>query len=156
MTFPLPSIFRPLSTSGSRIAQRVCRIVGAGVRPVSLDQRRLVRLKRWCGAPDPRVALTAAEKEKPAAKTKERPLPRDDEMPFPGFLFGIDPERAGPEREIYSQKCAYCRAWPGDELGKITPVGGVQTDPFRNASFSHEPATNFSKTALDQWWAFFH
>ena len=163
-TADFPSIWNQGSRVGMRIhwdgnndsvfERNITAAFGAGARPVSLDQDRLIRLMRWCGASDPRIKLTPEETKRHIAEARAHPFPKPGQMPVPGFPFPVNPALVSAGRKVYDQNCASCHAWSGDLVGKVTPQALVKTDPFRCDSFSSDLATNFSTLGLEQWWAF--
>lgn len=95
--------------------------LGAGVTPVTIDHRRLERVKNWIW-----------------------------EQPPPPYPYAIDGVRAARGRELYQAQCVQCHAdhrfkdgvIEGKGVGTVVPIQEIGTDPYRLNSYTYVFASN--------------
>lgn len=64
----------------------------------------------------------------------------------PAYPFAVDAALAAKGKAIYANSCASCHSVAGAEIGKITPIQEIQTDPGRLNSYTYELASNQNLT----------
>jgi hypothetical protein len=102
--------------------------LGAGATPDSLDDGSLQRVKAWIL-----------------------------DLPAPPFPIGrINPERAAVGQRIYEDQCAACHALDGAQVGKVTPLAEIGTDPGRLNSFTPQLAQAMNTLGQGHPWKFSH
>jgi mono/diheme cytochrome c family protein len=75
----------------------------------------------------------------------------------PVYPSSVDATRAARGLVIYEQAgCASCHAPNGRDIGKITAVQVLQTDPQRKNLFSEQMVANFDKVGSGYSWQFSH
>jgi len=75
----------------------------------------------------------------------------------PGFpTERIDPTLASLGKELYLQHCAACHAPGGSNVGQVTPLEDIGTDPERLNSFSSELAARMNTLGAGRSWQFTH
>ena len=102
--------------------------IGAGATPDSIDLASLDRVAAW--------ALDLKPPPFPAAR--------------------IDAARAEKGRPLYEAACARCHALNGAEVGQVTPVAAVGTDPERLNSFTAVLAERMNTLGTGRPWKFSH
>ena len=102
--------------------------IGAGATPDSLDLASLDRIAAW--------ALDL----KPPAFPVER----------------INAATAEKGRPLYEAACAHCHALNGADVGQVTPVAAVGTDPERLNSFTAALAERMNTLGTGRPWKFSH
>ena len=102
--------------------------IGAGATPESLDLASLDRIAKW---------------------TLELPPP-----PFPAGR--IDRARVDLGRRTYETACGQCHAFSGSQVGQVTAVADVGTDPERVRSFTAELAAKMNTLGTGTPWKFSH
>jgi mono/diheme cytochrome c family protein len=102
--------------------------IGAGASPDSLDLASMKRIEDWI--------LTL----QPLAFPNDR----------------IAPALAATGKAIYQQQCASCHTVGGAQVGKVTPLPGVGTDPQRLNSFTAELAQKMNTIGAGKPWHFSH
>jgi hypothetical protein len=65
------------------------------------------------------------------------------QLPPPKFPFPVDPARAERGAAIFQANCADCHAFGSPNVGKVTPITAVATDPHRLKSFTPGLVTAF-------------
>ena len=65
------------------------------------------------------------------------------ELPPPKFPFPVDAAKAQRGAAIFQANCADCHAFGSANVGKVTPIAAVATDPHRLASFTPGLVTAF-------------
>ncbi len=102
--------------------------IGAGASPASLDLAGMKRIEDWIlDLPPPRF---------PAAR--------------------IDQGRAQAGERLFQTNCAQCHALDGRDVGQVTPLSAVGTDPERLRSFSPELAQRMNTLGTGYPWKFSH
>ncbi len=91
---------------------------GTGATPATLDRERIKRIEDWLLTREP-----------------------------PGYPYPINPTLLGKGAVIYKQYCAGChgvngRNFEGQEVGKVTLIQQINTDPHRLDSYTHDLAVN--------------
>jgi mono/diheme cytochrome c family protein len=81
--------------------------MGAGAYPTTLDIPRIQRVAAWCRTLRP-----------------------------PDYPFAVDDAAAAKGKPIYDQHCKSCHSFSGTEVGKVTPIDEIRTDPHRFNSAS--------------------
>lgn len=102
--------------------------IGAGATPDSLDLPSLARVEDWI------LDL------RPPAYPPDR----------------IDHARASEGRRVFDQACASCHANDGPNIGRVTDIADVATDPERLNSFTPELAARMNTIGKGRPWAFRH
>jgi hypothetical protein len=95
--------------------------LGAGVTPVTIDHRRLERVKNWIW-----------------------------EQPPPPYPYALDTAKAARGRELYQTQCLQCHAdhrfkdgvIAGKGVGTVVPIADIGTDPYRLNSYTYAFASN--------------
>jgi mono/diheme cytochrome c family protein len=100
--------------------------IGAGATPDSLDLPSMARIEEWL-----------LDLEPPA---------------FPPSR--IDRARAAEGENVFAQACARCHAVDGAQIGQVTDLAEVATDPERLHSFTPELATRMNTIGRGKPWAF--
>ena len=108
--------------------RNISAALGAGATEESLDHPSLERIANWIWDLQPPQ------------------FPRDR----------IDPARAAAGQGIYQAECASCHAFDGQNVGQVTPIGEVGTDPERLNSFSPELAAKMNTYGTGRPWRFSH
>jgi hypothetical protein len=111
--------------------------LGAGVTPVTIDHAALARVKQW--------TLT---------------------LPPPEYPFAVDPALAARGEALYHAHCASCHAdvrfrstgfvAPDWQVGRVVPLGEVDTDPGRWRSYTFLFASNQYSLYPDSKYRFTH
>jgi mono/diheme cytochrome c family protein len=102
--------------------------IGAGATPDSLDLASLDRIAQW------------------ALDLKAPPFPADR----------IDTARVEQGRALYQASCARCHAADGANVGQVTPIAEVGTDPERANSFTPALAERMNTLGSGRPWKFSH
>jgi hypothetical protein len=102
--------------------------IGAGATPKSLDLPSMARIEEWI--------LDLRPPAFPAAR--------------------IDTALAASGAGLYKQACASCHAPDGASVGRVTPIGDVQTDPQRLESFTSALAVQMNTVGEGYPWRFSH
>jgi RoxA-like, cytochrome c-like/Cytochrome C oxidase, cbb3-type, subunit III len=102
--------------------------IGAGATPDSLDVPALARIEDWI--------LDLKPPPYPAAR--------------------IDATRAARGRPIYANNCASCHDLGAPEVGQVTPLDKVGTDPERVNSFTKELSVKMNTLGEGKPWRFSH
>lgn len=63
----------------------------------------------------------------------------------PAYPFPINKDAAQRGQGLYEQNCAKCHSFQGQDVGGVTPVAEVGTDPHRLQSFTQSLVDNFHK-----------
>jgi len=63
-------------------------------------------------------------------------------LPPPAYPYEINQELAAVGKPIYENTCASCHAFGGSQIGKVTPIKEIGTDPGRLDSYTYEFASN--------------
>ena len=87
--------------------------LGAGVTPVTVDHPRLERVRNWIWT-----------------------------LPPPKYPYKIDPVLAAKGRDLYADHCGSCHDFDGSEVGRVEPIGEINTDPRRLNSYTYIFAAN--------------
>lgn len=168
--------------------------LGAGVTPISLDMKRMLRVARWIGSPPPPNPAYQGVFRRQAQHGADKFQPFHDEMPIPNYPFKVDTILANKGRLLFREYCAHCHGdWsqatsstnstsvtpantsienanpeievvvskltqsstvPG--LGKVLPIGDIDTDPARLDSYTESLQANQNQLGSGQWWRFTH
>ena len=94
--------------------------LGAGVTPVTVDHPRLERVRNWIWT-----------------------------LPPPKYPYEIDPVLAAKGRDLYADHCGSCHDFDGSEVGRVEPIGEINTDPRRLNPipiYSPPTSTRFTRT----------
>jgi hypothetical protein len=102
--------------------------IGAGATPDSLDLESMRRIENWI------LDL------KPPAYPASR----------------IDQARASDGRRVWEQACASCHSVESPQIGQVTTLGNVGTDPERLNSFNAELARGMNTIGEGRPWRFHH
>src|SRR5262245_55763713 len=102
--------------------------IGAGATPDSLDLKAMARIEDWI------LDL------KPPAYPSER----------------IDTARAERGRAVYAKDCASCHDFGAKDVGQVTPLETVGTDPERVNSFTKELTVKMNTLGEGKPWRFSH
>ncbi|HJR75675.1 MAG TPA: hypothetical protein VJ805_01845 [Nitrospiraceae bacterium] len=91
---------------------------GTGATPATLDRARIRRIEEWLSTREP-----------------------------PAYPYPINQTLAAKGGSIYKQYCAGChgangRSFEGQEVGKVTPIQQINTDPHRLDSYTQDLAVN--------------
>lgn len=100
--------------------------IGAGATPGSLDLASLARVEEWI--------LDLRPPEYPAHR--------------------IDRARAREGRRVFEQACASCHASDGPNIGRVTDIAEIGTDPERLHSFTPDLAARMNTIGKGREWAF--
>ena len=70
-------------------------------------------------------------------------------------IFGIDQAQAQKGKPVYEEYCAEChgrdgRSFEGKNVGFVTPIGEIRTDPYRLNNYTETLALNMATTYADQ------
>jgi hypothetical protein len=101
--------------------------LGAGVTPVTVDHPRLERVRNWIWT-----------------------------LPPPKYPYEIDPVLAAKGRDLYSDHCGSCHDFDGSEVGRVEPIGEINTDPRRLNSYTYTFAANQYTLYPDSKYRFVH
>ncbi|MDH4066932.1 MAG: c-type cytochrome, partial [Acidobacteriota bacterium] len=102
--------------------------IGAGATEESIDLASLDRVAEW--------TLDLEPPAYPAAR--------------------IDRAKADAGRSVYDAACASCHAFGGAQVGQVTPLEQVGTDPERVQSFTAELAAKMNTLGTGRPWRFSH
>jgi mono/diheme cytochrome c family protein len=101
--------------------------LGAGVTPVTIDHKRLGRVRDWIWT-----------------------------LPPPKYPFPVDPVLAARGDKLYEQHCADCHAFDGSRTGRVQPIVEIATDPHRLNSYTLLFAANQYTLYPDSRYRFTH
>jgi hypothetical protein len=101
--------------------------LGAGVTPVTIDHKRLTRVRDWIWT-----------------------------LPPPKYPFPVDPVLAAKGDKLYERHCADCHAFDGSRTGRVQPIAEIATDPHRLNSYTLEFAANQYTLYPDSRYRFTH
>jgi hypothetical protein len=101
--------------------------LGAGVTPVSIDLPRIGRIEDWLW-----------------------------DLPPPPYPWAIDRVLATRGEPLYRQYCASCHDFDGPEVGRVTPIDLIGTDPARLESHTYVLVLNQSTLYAGYDWRFRH
>jgi hypothetical protein len=101
--------------------------LGAGVTPVTVDHPRLERVRNWIWT-----------------------------LPPPKYPYEIDPVLAAKGRDLYADHCGSCHDFDGSEVGRVEPIGEINTDPRRLNSYTYIFAANQYTLYPDSKFRFVH
>jgi hypothetical protein len=101
--------------------------IGAGATPDSLDVPALARIEEWIM-----------------------------DLKAPPYPARIDAARAGRGRALYAKDCASCHDLGASEVGQVTPLDKIGTDPERVNSFTKELAVKMNTLGEGKPWRFSH
>jgi RoxA-like, cytochrome c-like len=101
--------------------------LGAGVTPVTVDHPRLERVRNWIWT-----------------------------LPPPKYPYKIDPVLAAKGRDLYADHCGSCHDFDGSEVGRVEPIGEINTDPRRLNSYTYIFAANQYTLYPDSKYRFVH
>jgi hypothetical protein len=90
--------------------------LGAGVTPVSIDLRSITRIEDWI---------------------------RNVLQP-PAYPYPVNAALAAKGAVIYKEQCSHCHAFEGTDVGQVTALSEINTDPSRLNSFTYELAANMN------------
>jgi hypothetical protein len=102
--------------------------LGAGITPVTMDLRSMTRVENWL---------------------------RDTLQP-PSYPYTIDRTAAGQGASIYAAHCAGCHAFDGAQVGQVTPISDIGTDPHRLDSFTYDFSANMNSLFVGTPYRFSH
>jgi len=101
--------------------------LGAGVTPATIDLDRLKRIEDWL------LDLKA-----------------------PAYPYAVNQSLASKGEAIYKQNCASCHDFAGAQVGHVTPIEEIGTDPHRLNSYTYTLATNQNLLYAGYPWRFSH
>lgn len=101
--------------------------LGAGVTPASIDIASLVRIQEWLL-----------------------------DFKAPAYPYAVNQNLATKGEAIYQQKCAGCHAFNGAQIGQVSPINEIGTDPYRLNSYTYTLATNQNQMYAGYPWRFSH
>lgn len=101
--------------------------LGAGVTPVTVDHRRLQRVRNWIWT-----------------------------LPPPKYPYEIDPMLAAEGQQLYARQCASCHDFDGSQVGRVEPIDKIATDPHRLHSYTYIFAANQYTLYPDSKYRFTH
>jgi len=101
--------------------------LGAGVTPVTVDHPRLARVRNWIW-----------------------------NLPPPKYPYFVDAVLAAEGREIYAYYCASCHDFDGSQVGRVEPIGEIDTDARRLNSYTTTFAANQYTLYPDSKYRFVH
>ena len=156
--------------------------LGAGVTPISLDMKRMLRVSRWIGSPPPPNPAFQGIFKRQAQHGEDEFQPFAGEMPIPNYPFTVDKILASKGRALFREYCAHCHGdWsqsansvgsieeenaiakttatdplPPPGLGKVLPIADINTDPSRLDSYTESLQANQNQLGSGQWWRFTH
>ena len=165
--------------------------LGAGVTPISLDMKRMLRVSRWIGSPPPPNPAFQGVFKHQAQHGADQYQPFPGEMPIPNYPFAVDGILASQGRAVFREYCAHCHGdWsqsttgkrstekvvidgklmradesflpppglvlPPPGLGRVLPIGDINTDPARLDSYTESLQVNQNQLGSGQWWRFTH
>ena len=165
--------------------------LGAGVTPISLDMKRMLRVSRWIGSPPPPNPAFQGVFKRQAQHGADQYRPFSGEMPIPNYPFAVDGILASQGRAVFREYCAHCHGdWsrssagkpstekvaidgklmkadesflpppglvlPPPGLGRVLPIGDINTDPARLDSYTESLQVNQNQLGSGQWWRFTH
>jgi hypothetical protein len=95
--------------------------LGSGVTPVTIDHRRLDRVRNWIW-----------------------------NQPPPPYPYAVNMAQAARGRDVYQTQCQHCHADHtfkdgqiiGKDVGTVVPIDAIGTDPYRLNSYTYEFASN--------------
>ena len=102
--------------------------LGAGITPATMDLRSLTRVENWL---------------------------RDTLQP-PPYPYTIDRTAAGQGASIYSAHCATCHDFGAAQVGQVTPINEIGTDPHRLDSFTYDFSANMNSLFVGTPYRFSH
>lgn len=102
--------------------------LGAGITPVTMDLRSMTRVENWL---------------------------RDTLQP-PSYPYTIDRTAAAQGASIYAAHCAGCHAFDGAQVGQVTPISEIGTDPHRLDSFTYDFSANMNSLFVGTPYRFSH
>lgn len=159
--------------------------LGAGVTPISLDMKRMLRVSRWIGSPPPPNPAFQGVFKRQSQHGSDEFQPYPGEMPIPNYPFEVDRILASKGRAVFREYCAHCHGdWtqssrsnlaaltavheeksasdaqlhslPPPGLGKVLSIGDINTDPSRLDSYTESLQANQNQLGSGQWWRFTH
>ena len=165
--------------------------LGAGVTPISLDMKRMLRVSRWIGSPPPPNPAFQGVFKRQSQHGSDKFQPFTGEMPIPNYPFAVDKILAKKGLAVFREYCAHCHGdWsqtsissmaleeasgtdekapaadikttaapdrlPPPGLGKVLPIGDIDTDPARLDSYTESLQANQNQLGSGQWWRFTH
>jgi mono/diheme cytochrome c family protein len=113
-------------TNDSVEERNLTAALGAGATEESIDHESLQRVTDWI------------------SDLKPPEMPRDR----------IDWSRVPPGRRIFDARCASCHSFGGEDVGDVTPIEDVKTDPNRWQSFTPELAAKLNTFGEGYPWRF--
>jgi cytochrome c peroxidase len=116
----------------------------------------MLRVAAWCGSPDPTEKVSERIRLQREQEARAHPFPRKGELPIPQYPFDIDEQAAAQGKALYAEHCASCHDWQGNEIGQVTHIVYVGTDPKRLESFTEDLVANQNTLGAGQWWRFRH
>jgi mono/diheme cytochrome c family protein len=135
----LPSLWNQRPRQGMRLhwdgnndrveERNISAALGAGATEASLDHDSLARVRDWIWDLNP-----------PAE------FPRDR----------IDLTRVDAGQSVYQARCASCHAFDGPNVGQVTRLEDIGTDPERNLSFTPALAEKMNTYGTGREWRFSH
>jgi hypothetical protein len=102
--------------------------LGAGITPVTMDLRSMTRVENWL---------------------------RDTLQP-PSYPYTVDRTAAGQGASIYAAHCAACHDFGGAQVGQVTPISEIGTDPHRLDSFTYDFSANMNSLFVGTSYRFSH
>jgi mono/diheme cytochrome c family protein len=101
--------------------------LGAGVTPTTVDRKGIKRVADWLWTLQP-----------------------------PTYPYPIDAAKATQGQALFQANCAACHAFGGADVGKVTPIANIGTDPHRLDSYTYELLSNQNTLFADYSWRFQH
>lgn len=101
--------------------------LGAGVTPSTIDLDRLKRIEDWLL-----------------------------DFKAPAYPYQVDQSVASKGEAIWQQSCAACHAFGSAQVGKVTPIDEIGTDPHRLDSYTYMLASNQNLMYTGYPWRFSH
>jgi hypothetical protein len=122
-TADLPSIWNQKPREGLQLhwdgnntsvhERNLSAALGAGVTPTTVDLDRMKRIEDWLWDLQP-----------------------------PAYPYPINQTLASAGDRVYQNNCASCHAFGGSQVGKVSPIQEIGTDPHRLDSYTYELLSN--------------
>ncbi len=101
--------------------------LGAGVTPTTVDHERIKRLADWLW-----------------------------ELPPPAYPYEVDEALAASGEPLFQNNCASCHVFGGAQVGQVTSIADIGTDPYRLNSYTYDTLSNQNTLYAGYPWRFSH